>query len=131
MKFLEVELLRAAKACDVNLKQLKPEEEVVFWKKLTSKFSLHLDGQIWCQINFSINKFDPEGWRNLADTFDDWPNYIFCDYYHSTTIFVVNSKPDLLKLLGESFHFVVYLATHDLTQLAVFDDHDCLRVTTT
>jgi hypothetical protein len=123
------EIVRAAEISGVELVPLSPVEEAKFWASLQSKFNLKMDGQLWCQMEFAYNKFDPEGWRALPTFFSDWPNLMFCDPYKKVPIYRFSSSEDLVKLLGESFHFVFYLSRPDLSKVAVFDDHECLRVT--
>lgn len=123
------EIIRASEVSGIRLVPLSLVEEEKIWTSLKSKFNLNMDGQLWCQMEFSYNKLDPEGWRALPNFFSDWPNLMFCDPYKKVPIYQVSSPADLLKVLEESFHFVVYLSRPDLSKVAVFDDHQCLRVT--
>jgi hypothetical protein len=123
------EIVRAAETAGVKIDPLSPVDAAKFWASLQSKFDLKMDGQLWCQMEFSYNKFDPEGWRVLPTFFSDWPNLMFCDPYKEVPIYRIASPEDLIELLGESFHFVFYLSRSDLSKIAVFDDHECLRVT--
>jgi hypothetical protein len=121
------EILRAYKETNVQLDQLEKDQQEKFWNFFKEKFKLSLDGQLWCQINFEYNKYDPDGWKSAGDFFEEWPVFFFCDAYLHTPIFRIHSKNDLNSILEESFHFVFYLANNDLSKLVVFDDHECLR----
>jgi hypothetical protein len=124
---IDSEIKRAAKAVGVDLSTLSLQEESTFWNLMQSKFDIQMDEQLWGQISFKYNQPDPEGWRKLPDLFDSWPNLLFCDAYRNANVYKLSSKADLLAILGESFHFVFYLATPELSEIAVFDDHQCLR----
>lgn len=128
MNILTNEIVRAAKVSNIYLEQLSKSEKSIFWQKIKSTHKVCLDGQIWCQLNFSFNESNPEGWRRAGDYFDSWPVLLFCDHHLDTPVFKVQYKQNLVDLLGESFGFVFYLTDLDIKQLVVFDDHDCLRV---
>ena len=121
------EILRAASAVNVEVDKLDETQERDFWDSIKRKFALKLDGQIWCQISFEHNKFDPQGWKLAGEFFSDWPVILFCDAYLNVPVFRFKSKKDLDSVLGESFHFVFYLASEDLSKLVSYDDHECLR----
>ena len=127
MNILVNEIRRAAEAKNISLEPLSLTNTEIFWNALQKKYDLKMDGQLWCQINFSLNSFDPEGWRKAPDFIPDWPAVMFCDPYKNAPIYKFSNKDDVLALLEESFHFVFYLASFDLSKLVVFDDHECIR----
>lgn len=121
------EILRAAAQTQITLTPLTVAQQALFWKSLQTRFQLDLDSPLWSQMKFSTNEFDPNGWQRLPSFFSHWPNLFFCDHYRGVPVYQFASKEDLLSLLGESFHFVFYIASPDLAQIGVFDDHECLR----
>jgi hypothetical protein len=129
MNILVNEINRAAKKVGLQLAPLSSIRTTLFWKTLQEKYDLKMDGQLWCQMQFSYNRYDPEGWRIAPDLISDWPAIMFFDPYKDVPVLDFSSKEDVLLLLEESFHFVFYLATPDLSRIVVFDDHECLRAT--
>lgn len=127
MNILVNEIRRAAAVKSISLKQLDLINTEVFWNVLQKKYNLKMDGQIWCQIDFTLNSYDPEGWRKAPNYIQDWPAVMFFDPYKNAPIYEFANKDDVLSLLEESFHFVFYLASFDLSKLVVFDDHECIR----
>ncbi len=121
------EILRAAKQAQIALIPLSNDQQTTFWTNFQSRFQLDLNSPLWNQINFSINEFDPNGWRRLPALFNSWPNLFFCDYYRGAPVYRFESQEALLSLLEESFHFVFYISSLDMKQIGVFDDHECLR----
>jgi hypothetical protein len=127
MSILAYEIERAIKEAKLSVETISDELQVDFWNRMAKKFDLNLSGQIWCQIDFKYNEKNPDGWKALPALFPDWPVYLFCDQYLNKKIYKIDTSTDCLKLLGECFSFVVYLATPSLSKVSVFDDHDCLR----
>lgn len=123
------EILRAASHAHIALTPLSVDQQSQFWSGLQSRFDLDLNAPLWNQMKFSINESDPDGWQRLPGFFSHWPNLFFCDHYRGVPVYRFDRKEDLLTLLGESFHFVFYIASPDFAQIGVFDDHECLRFT--
>jgi hypothetical protein len=128
MNILVNEINRACKEKKITLEVLSHIEEEKIWGKLQQKFNLQMDGQLWCQIKFPHNSYDTEGWKRVPEVFEDWPVLMFFDPYKKAPIYKFSSKVDVVKLLEETFHFVFYLASLDLSKIAVYDDHECIRV---
>jgi hypothetical protein len=129
MGHIKNEIVRAAKDLELSFLELLEKKGAEIFYKIESKYVESKDGIfMWENLPEGISIQNEDAWLWIDKIVECDEIIMFFNPGNETTGFIFFSGKDIVKVLGETYHFEFYLTNKDLDYVLCFNNHNFLMV---